>query len=91
MQQNRYPVCLSGLLFVVKKLMGRVTAPSISRARHRAMASAASLRAHARQRLMCIRHSAPRVRATFFNLVGFRLVEKYGKLVCGMDLHWFDL
>ena len=56
MQRNCYRVCLVGYLLAVKNLMGRVAAPSMSRTWHRAMASAASSQAHARQRLMCIRH-----------------------------------
>src|SRR5712671_4230905 len=55
------------------------------------MASAELLRAHARQRLVCIRHLVLRMMTHLEFSLGFRLVEKYGMLVGGIDPHRFDL
>ena len=72
-------------------LMIRVTARSTSRTWHRAMASAASLQARARQRLvLSCGNLVPHL--TYLQIeIGFRLVEKYGMLVGGIDPHRFDL
>lgn len=72
-------------------LMIRVTARSASKTWHRAMASAALSQARARQRLVMSCGSWCCTSHTYKLKIGFRLVEKYGMLVGGIDPHRFDL
>jgi Quinolinate phosphoribosyl transferase, C-terminal domain len=72
-------------------LMIRVTGRSASRTWRKAMVSAASSQARARQRLVLSCGSLVSHLTCLQLKIGFRLVEKYGMLVGGIDPHRFDL